>query len=138
MACTHCRRRKIRCKTDDTGLSPCERCVRKGYTCNYVAVGDEGTYAPPQHATAAHSQTPSTLNLIAPAPAASTFYGHPNIPQFVMSAHTSFENHPLAPHPYFPQSTHPSTHPIRGVGSHGYPQLNPNDFVPHDPVRATL
>ncbi|KAJ7624558.1 hypothetical protein FB45DRAFT_1086356 [Roridomyces roridus] len=131
MACTHCRRRKIRCKTDDTGLHPCERCVRKGYTCSYVAVGDEGTYAPPQQAAAAQSQTQSHLNSRPPVPPASTFYGHPNIPQLSMSAQSTFNNHPIAPHPYFLQSPNPPTYPIRGVDWHGYPQLNTNNFVPH-------
>ncbi|KAJ7084582.1 hypothetical protein B0H15DRAFT_386469 [Mycena belliarum] len=42
VACTHCRRRKIKCITDDLRLrKPCERCGRKGLQCRYLAVAEE-------------------------------------------------------------------------------------------------
>ncbi|KAJ7604325.1 hypothetical protein FB45DRAFT_957325 [Roridomyces roridus] len=40
IACTNCRRRKIKCVTD-AETDPCDRCVRKGLGCEYVLVGDE-------------------------------------------------------------------------------------------------
>ncbi|KAJ7500599.1 hypothetical protein B0H11DRAFT_2189440, partial [Mycena galericulata] len=44
MACTHCRKRKVRCiTTEESYDKPCERCVRRGFKCEYVPVS-----APPQ------------------------------------------------------------------------------------------
>ncbi|KAJ7500572.1 hypothetical protein B0H11DRAFT_1908999 [Mycena galericulata] len=37
MACTHCRKRKVRCiTTEESYDKPCERCVRRGFKCEYI------------------------------------------------------------------------------------------------------
>ncbi|KAJ6586429.1 hypothetical protein DFH09DRAFT_256206 [Mycena vulgaris] len=38
MACSNCRRRKIKCVNDDSARDPCERCSKRGFNCEYVAV----------------------------------------------------------------------------------------------------
>ncbi|KAF5393706.1 hypothetical protein D9757_000110 [Collybiopsis confluens] len=41
IACKNCRKRKIKCVTnEEPPHNPCERCRRKGLTCEYVAVGE--------------------------------------------------------------------------------------------------
>ncbi|KAJ7629118.1 hypothetical protein FB45DRAFT_48720 [Roridomyces roridus] len=50
IACTNCRRRKIRCATDsedDIPRNPCERCVKKGLKCEYITVADQFSTPPP-------------------------------------------------------------------------------------------
>ncbi|KAJ7164498.1 hypothetical protein C8R46DRAFT_313399 [Mycena filopes] len=41
IACTACRKRKVKCLSDEYEQTPCERCVRKGLKCEYVPVGGE-------------------------------------------------------------------------------------------------
>ncbi|KAJ6481561.1 hypothetical protein C8R47DRAFT_1073910 [Mycena vitilis] len=41
LACLNCRKRKIKCLTEDSEQKPCERCVRKGLLCEYRPVADE-------------------------------------------------------------------------------------------------
>ncbi|KAJ7468941.1 hypothetical protein B0H11DRAFT_1395204 [Mycena galericulata] len=41
IACSNCRRRKIKCITDDSEQTSCARCMRKGLLCEYLAVNDE-------------------------------------------------------------------------------------------------
>ncbi|CAK5261803.1 unnamed protein product [Mycena citricolor] len=41
VACSHCRRRKIRCLTNDVTQEPCRRCVQKGLFCEYRAVSED-------------------------------------------------------------------------------------------------
>ncbi|KAJ7622523.1 hypothetical protein FB45DRAFT_927894 [Roridomyces roridus] len=41
IACLHCRKRKIRCITNETTDTPCARCTEKGLECRYVAVANE-------------------------------------------------------------------------------------------------
>ncbi|KAJ6562649.1 hypothetical protein B0H19DRAFT_1288664 [Mycena capillaripes] len=41
LACLHCRRRKIKCLTDDAEQKPCERCVQKALLCEYHPVADK-------------------------------------------------------------------------------------------------
>ncbi|KAJ6562243.1 hypothetical protein B0H19DRAFT_1259817 [Mycena capillaripes] len=41
LACLNCRRRKIKCLTEDSEQNPCERCVRKGLVCEYRPVADD-------------------------------------------------------------------------------------------------
>ncbi|KAJ7919615.1 hypothetical protein B0H13DRAFT_2656672 [Mycena leptocephala] len=46
MACSHCRRRKIRCLTSEQPpVKPCAYCTRKHLTCEYVAVADPEGYS---------------------------------------------------------------------------------------------
>ncbi|KAJ7225142.1 hypothetical protein B0H12DRAFT_1077879 [Mycena haematopus] len=42
IACTHCRKRKIRCMTpEDPPQNPCDRCVKKGLKCEYVTMATQ-------------------------------------------------------------------------------------------------
>ncbi|KAJ6472367.1 hypothetical protein C8R47DRAFT_1146532 [Mycena vitilis] len=42
IACTNCRKRRIKCLTpEDPPLNPCERCLKKGLRCEYVTVSDQ-------------------------------------------------------------------------------------------------
>ncbi|KAJ7768964.1 hypothetical protein B0H16DRAFT_1781234 [Mycena metata] len=42
IACTNCRKRKIRCLTsEETPENPCERCVNRGLRCKYITVTDQ-------------------------------------------------------------------------------------------------
>lgn len=40
VACTRCRRLKVKCKADSHNL-PCQKCIRDGGDCVYVSVGEE-------------------------------------------------------------------------------------------------
>ncbi|KAJ7738999.1 hypothetical protein B0H16DRAFT_1569491 [Mycena metata] len=42
LACTACRSRKIKCaRTDETPSAPCDRCIRRGFVCQYVPVAEQ-------------------------------------------------------------------------------------------------
>ncbi|KAF8173342.1 hypothetical protein K438DRAFT_1980890 [Mycena galopus ATCC 62051] len=42
IACTHCRKRKIRCLTpEDPPQNPCNRCAKKGLHCEYITIADQ-------------------------------------------------------------------------------------------------
>ncbi|KAF7318679.1 C6 finger domain [Mycena chlorophos] len=42
IACTNCRKRKIRCMTsEESPVNPCERCEEKGLRCEYVTITDQ-------------------------------------------------------------------------------------------------
>ncbi|KAJ6571024.1 hypothetical protein DFH09DRAFT_1079992 [Mycena vulgaris] len=89
IACIHCRKRKIRCITDEKGpLNPCERCARRGLNCEYLSVGEQDPYpssgrdtpnldpvfmspAPTAHMPNAWTQSPPQGPYIAQAPAPS-------------------------------------------------------------------
>ncbi|KAJ8086513.1 hypothetical protein PM082_005336 [Marasmius tenuissimus] len=59
MACRNCRKRKIKCVTnEDPPHNPCERCTRKGLHCEYVAVGDE---TPPSSPNAPSHSSPHSI-----------------------------------------------------------------------------
>ncbi|KAJ7035797.1 hypothetical protein C8F04DRAFT_1394593 [Mycena alexandri] len=46
-ACTECRARRIKCVTgDDATSAPCERCVRRGFTCKFVPVAGQPRQSP--------------------------------------------------------------------------------------------
>ncbi|KAJ6504946.1 hypothetical protein DFH09DRAFT_1439689 [Mycena vulgaris] len=48
LACSHCRKQKIRCiTTEQPPLHPCARCVKRKLTCTYVAVPDQEVDSPP-------------------------------------------------------------------------------------------
>ncbi|KAJ7620355.1 hypothetical protein FB45DRAFT_871385 [Roridomyces roridus] len=55
VACTNCRRLKIRCDTTEEALdTPCERCARRGLQCQYLTVNEERSVSPttPKHGRA--------------------------------------------------------------------------------------
>ncbi|KAF7366180.1 C6 finger domain [Mycena venus] len=42
IACTNCRKRKIRCLTpEDPPLNPCDRCTKKGLKCEYITIANQ-------------------------------------------------------------------------------------------------
>ncbi|KAJ7628792.1 hypothetical protein FB45DRAFT_1080049 [Roridomyces roridus] len=41
MACVNCRRRRIKCKSGDSGENPCKRCVKRGLRCEYMSVEEQ-------------------------------------------------------------------------------------------------
>ncbi|KAK7061643.1 hypothetical protein R3P38DRAFT_3166623 [Favolaschia claudopus] len=42
IACSNCRRRKIKCvTTEEPPRKPCQRCTKRGLVCEYVAVEDD-------------------------------------------------------------------------------------------------
>ncbi|KAJ7830637.1 hypothetical protein B0H14DRAFT_2593184 [Mycena olivaceomarginata] len=44
MACTNCRKRKMRCiTTEQPPTNPCARCTKKGLPCEYVSAEDDST-----------------------------------------------------------------------------------------------
>ncbi|KAJ7454234.1 hypothetical protein FB451DRAFT_1184989 [Mycena latifolia] len=43
IACLNCRKRKIKCMTEETDQKPCARCSRHGLKCEYLPVADEQT-----------------------------------------------------------------------------------------------
>ncbi|KAJ6555981.1 hypothetical protein B0H19DRAFT_1071119 [Mycena capillaripes] len=43
IACLNCRRRKMKCISDQYEEKPCERCIQKGLQCEYVPVAEEQT-----------------------------------------------------------------------------------------------
>ncbi|KAJ7478265.1 hypothetical protein FB451DRAFT_1396049 [Mycena latifolia] len=57
LACTNCRRRKIRCiTTEQPPKNPCARCVKKGLSCEYVAAPEAEEYS----GSTSRPQTPDT------------------------------------------------------------------------------
>ncbi|KAJ7738785.1 hypothetical protein B0H16DRAFT_1465632 [Mycena metata] len=57
IACTACRKRKIRCITaEESPDKPCERCSEKGLRCEYLAVAEE------QPPSSSHPHAPSGRN----------------------------------------------------------------------------
>ncbi|KAJ7635240.1 hypothetical protein FB45DRAFT_911092 [Roridomyces roridus] len=58
MACSNCRRRKIKCSNinDENGHEPCERCLKRRLECEYVAVTDP----PPPRSPKTHGHGSST------------------------------------------------------------------------------
>ncbi|KAJ7055735.1 hypothetical protein C8F01DRAFT_445330 [Mycena amicta] len=45
IACTHCRKRKVRCLTkEESPVNPCQRCLENGLRCEYLTVTDQREY----------------------------------------------------------------------------------------------
>ncbi|KAJ6489961.1 hypothetical protein C8R45DRAFT_929251 [Mycena sanguinolenta] len=41
IACSNCRKAKVKCKTDEQETKPCKRCIRKRLDCEYLTVAEE-------------------------------------------------------------------------------------------------
>ncbi|KAJ7627942.1 hypothetical protein DFH06DRAFT_1338773 [Mycena polygramma] len=81
LACLNCRKRKIKCLTEDSEQKPCERCVRKGLLCEYRPVADEGD---PSAGIPSGAARPSAGQPISPPGVAPGHYfgaGNPRPPQ---------------------------------------------------------
>ncbi|KAJ7469044.1 hypothetical protein FB451DRAFT_1478837 [Mycena latifolia] len=69
MACSNCRRLKIKCKPpDETRRAPCERCARRGTACEYISVinqqereqaGSRASAGPSVASSSSHSRHPT-------------------------------------------------------------------------------
>ncbi|KAF7313699.1 C6 finger domain [Mycena chlorophos] len=47
IACTNCRRRKIKCvTTEEPPRHPCQRCTKRGLSCEYVSVIEDDSNSP--------------------------------------------------------------------------------------------
>ncbi|KAJ7162665.1 hypothetical protein C8R43DRAFT_1123350 [Mycena crocata] len=83
MACSNCRKRKIRCITpEQPPKNPCARCVKRGFTCEYVAAPE------PDYYSGSHSQSPPDHNYTPPDPP-DPAPAHTSTPTWHMPATTS-------------------------------------------------
>ncbi|KAJ7912352.1 hypothetical protein B0H13DRAFT_1875019 [Mycena leptocephala] len=73
LACLLCRKRKIKCMTDDSGENPCARCFRKGLRCEYIPVAVQKEQSVPMPASGGSG----TAHLGPPTPVASIPYLSP-------------------------------------------------------------
>ncbi|KAJ6579300.1 hypothetical protein B0H10DRAFT_915212 [Mycena sp. CBHHK59/15] len=63
MACTNCRRRKIRCLTSEQPpINPCARCTKKNFQCEYVAVTHQSLTSSSPSANQSPEILPSNLS----------------------------------------------------------------------------
>ncbi|KAJ7485864.1 hypothetical protein FB451DRAFT_66409 [Mycena latifolia] len=58
IACSNCRRRKIKCISSGPAQEPCERCAKRDLSCEYVAVADSTQQNPPQGRSSKHDTPP--------------------------------------------------------------------------------
>ncbi|KAJ7141745.1 hypothetical protein C8R43DRAFT_1238384 [Mycena crocata] len=133
IACSNCRKRKIKCVTvSDADYRPCTRCSQKGLTCEYMAAADEPPSRPrspeeprpaPRHSDRGpYSQpqiTPPSAGLQSflpgpPAPPSSSggsgsYYGRPG------GANPSYPPGGSHPYPYQPggNTLQPRPHSVR-------------------------
>ncbi|KAJ7059760.1 hypothetical protein C8F01DRAFT_1254671 [Mycena amicta] len=71
IACTHCRKRKIKCLTNDADNAPCQRCVRRQLQCVYVPVAEDEAVYETDH-------SPTSPYFSAPAQAAAPHQSYPS------------------------------------------------------------
>ncbi|KAJ6509904.1 hypothetical protein C8R47DRAFT_771318 [Mycena vitilis] len=119
IACTNCRKRKIKCVTsEEPPRNPCARCTKRSLTCEYVAVDDDYATMPstPEHPGSQLPYTPYTN-----APARYTNPGSGYMPNYA-TQYSSWS--PPAPSP--PANPGYLGHPTNYNPSHMYAQ-------PHNP-----
>ncbi|KAJ7114944.1 hypothetical protein C8R44DRAFT_740282 [Mycena epipterygia] len=143
IACTNCRRRKIKCLTpDDPPKNPCQRCVKKGLKCEYLRVVDQDDELPtptsstqtPQFATEGHRSAPPTSAQYSKASHSGAL---PIIPQFYANPRMGPPN-PGSSSPYpstVPTNTQYSypPYPTESVGT-SYRPSNPTHVYNRAPV----
>ncbi|KAF7368371.1 C6 finger domain [Mycena venus] len=141
MACSNCRRRKMRCiTTEQPPTNPCARCTKKGLPCEYVAVDQDdepamsqspelGSSALPE--SGGHSRRPSMQGPAwAAQPSAST-----------NNSSRGFGSAPPPPLPY--TGPPPPNRRPRYAGSSQYPDLSlsgsgqPTPSAPYYPSQAS-
>ncbi|KAJ6489913.1 hypothetical protein C8R45DRAFT_929209 [Mycena sanguinolenta] len=69
VACQNCRKRKIKCVSDDLQQKPCQRCTHKGLQCEYLLVGEQNISASSNTSNTSHSDFPQ----LSPAPGSSSY-----------------------------------------------------------------
>ncbi|KAJ7176311.1 hypothetical protein C8R43DRAFT_943096 [Mycena crocata] len=127
IACTNCRKRKIRCLTSEQPpINPCERCAKKGLQCEYIPVPDQPDYSADGAASSPSHSGPSSsapIHLSHP-------YGPPSGPQASANSRGGYSHHGAA-------AAHP--HSFSGHGGHSQypnPAANPlyhQQFIPNNP-----
>ncbi|KAF8191932.1 hypothetical protein K438DRAFT_1970300 [Mycena galopus ATCC 62051] len=67
MACLNCRRRKVKCLTDNSG-NPCQHCIRRGILCTYLSIRDEQEHSSSAHIYGASGHNELISQPVSPAP----------------------------------------------------------------------
>ncbi|KAJ7638728.1 hypothetical protein FB45DRAFT_410263 [Roridomyces roridus] len=85
IACTNCRKRKIKCvTTEEPPRRPCARCTKRSLCCEYVAVEEDysSLSSQSQHDASppSHSSQLSPTAQYAPSPSSSNSYHHQQVP----------------------------------------------------------
>ncbi|KAJ7099871.1 hypothetical protein C8R43DRAFT_1141400 [Mycena crocata] len=129
IACLNCRKRKIKCMTDDTEQQPCERCIRKGLMCEYLAVGNEDSTSapPPGRSSAGHSPSSSSYpsgSYPVSTAVSNGAYGTHRPPHAIHPQSAPSQPQPQGPH--FDNSAHqyqghraPAPYPVPSQYNHG-------------------
>ncbi|KAF8167064.1 hypothetical protein K438DRAFT_2064792 [Mycena galopus ATCC 62051] len=121
LACVHCRRHKVKCRTDDESGDPCERCIRRGLVCEYVSVRDAQEQV--GHVTASHApEYYSVISRPAPQPTASNVavkYPPRHLPHLPT----------CPPNPFQPVVTAPELYRRSAPWGGGQPM--PSQYYPH-------
>ncbi|KAJ7937140.1 hypothetical protein B0H13DRAFT_199951 [Mycena leptocephala] len=132
IACTNCRRRKIKCvTTEEPPRHPCARCTKRSLSCEYVAVDEDYPTTPttPEHAG---SQLPSP-----PYPNGAPRYTTPGVPPSGYSTYPPQQHVPWNPsapsQPAYPAYLgHPTYTPSHtyapGHNPYGPPQGYPPQY----------
>ncbi|KAJ4482675.1 hypothetical protein C8R41DRAFT_841075 [Lentinula lateritia] len=125
IACRNCRKRKIKCVTnEEPPHNPCERCQRKGLTCEYVAVGEPSPPSTPALEHAEHNRLP-------PNSQGYTYASHSHLPDSTYSMESSLHNQ-MTGYPTYPDMGSPNSsahlNPLRFPSDHQspWPVSNPN------------
>ncbi|KAJ6452482.1 hypothetical protein C8R45DRAFT_1113037 [Mycena sanguinolenta] len=160
IACTHCRKRKIRCLTpEDPPQNPCDRCAKKGLKCEYVTIANQRDEAStnktapierrrqaspsppagPRHANYSHSSRP-----IDPHWGGNAGHDHwtPHTHAHELNPSSEYRYHPYRTHPPRTLQPHPyldlarDLAPIRKIGRHFHnlrpaPITQPDMFNEH-------
>ncbi|KAJ7020035.1 hypothetical protein C8F04DRAFT_1275541 [Mycena alexandri] len=107
IACTNCRKRKIRCLTaEETPEKPCGRCVKRGLKCEYITVTDQqGNSAPNKRGKAEPSSRCSSPSQAPP----TTYAGFDAANGRDLQPERSYSNpNPVVGHHPYPQSANPA------------------------------
>ncbi|KAJ7921363.1 hypothetical protein B0H13DRAFT_1866742 [Mycena leptocephala] len=137
IACTNCRRRKIRCLTaEDPPSNPCDRCIKKGLKCEYITItnqredsstnraapreaeplASESSYSPP-------SRDPRMNVANSSGPLGSQFDAHPRV---AFSNPNPSNDHRLVPSGQYQHSRYPNQR-----AEHSYLPLVDGYNLPH-------
>ncbi|KAJ7068180.1 hypothetical protein C8F01DRAFT_594701 [Mycena amicta] len=89
IACTNCRRRKIKCvTTEEPPRHPCERCTKRDLPCEYVAVVEDDSKSPTPETPSSQLPPPSPgMGYGSLLPSSSSYYAPPQ-------ANLAYSNYP--------------------------------------------
>ncbi|KAJ6514255.1 hypothetical protein C8R47DRAFT_569313 [Mycena vitilis] len=123
LACSNCRRRKIKCvPRNDSTQEPCERCSKRGLTCEFVAIGGADAHDTSDHASTSYAPPASANSPSPPSQFPPTSYMHDNrdrvgSPSHYPQSHTLRMNSPNSGAPY----GNPSPAPLGQTWTPQYP-----------------